>query len=164
MLRRYKSLIYYYLSKNLISRPSVIFTIVMVFCQIMKIEDHNAGRQDVVQNPGSQCGSTRGRYLSGKAVKWRQRFPTVFQNGRIISSMSVARQRRMETFQVAQEIHGGSAESSIPRAIGLLNTALVRCSPAILVEGLSASKKFKTSVMPTIYKKALTDYEASDEI
>ena len=129
----------------------------------MKVEDHVIGKQDVVQDTGRQSSNGTGRYLSGKAVKWRQRFPTVFQNGRIVSSMSVARQRRKETFQVAQEIHGGSAETSKPGAVGLLDTALVKCSPAILVEGLSVSKKFKKSVMPTIFKKALTDYEGSDE-
>ncbi len=43
----------------------------------MRVEDHVTGMQDVVQS--SSQSSTRGKYLSGKAVEWRGRFPTVFQ-------------------------------------------------------------------------------------
>jgi hypothetical protein len=77
--------------------------------------------------------------------------------------MSVARQRRKEMFEVSQEINGGSAEYVTPGAVGLLDAALAKCNSAILVDVLSSNKKFKKSVMPTIYKKSLPDYEASDE-
>ena len=73
------------------------------------------------------------------------------------------RKRRNETFMVAQEIHGGSQNSSVPGAIGLVDTALSKCSPNVLVDVMSSNKKFNKNVFPAIYRKNLNTYESSNE-
>lgn len=52
---------------------------------------------------------------------------------------------------------------SVAAKIGVIDTALVKCSKDVLVTAMSSNKKFCNSLMPTIYKKSLKAYEASDE-
>ena len=99
--------------------------------------------------------------MTCKAVEWRKTFPTAFENGELTPTQSVSRQRRKETFEAAQQIHGGSAESEVPGAVGLVDTVLKKCSEGVIVDVMSASKKFSKSIMPKIYKKKLSDYESS---
>ncbi|CAB4003764.1 Hypothetical predicted protein [Paramuricea clavata] len=47
--------------------------------------------------------------------------------------------------------------------VGIIDTALVKCSKDILVIAMSSSKKFNKSVLPIIYKKSLKTYEASED-
>lgn len=126
----------------------------------MKLEDNVTSIEDVVQSSKSRVSSG---YLTGKAVEWRRRLPTVFKDGRTSPSPSVARQRRKETFEAAQAIHGGSEVSHVPGNVGLIDTSLVKCSNSLLVDVMSSSNKFKKSIMPIIYKNNLCEYEASYE-
>lgn len=73
------------------------------------------------------------------------------------------RKRRNETYLAAQEIHGGSQNSPVAGAIGLIDTAVNKCSPNVLVDVLSSKKKFNKNVFPSIYKKHLSTYESSEE-
>lgn len=73
------------------------------------------------------------------------------------------RKRRKETFDAAQKIHGGTPETEMPGAVGIVDTALVKCSKSISVDVMSADKKFNQSVMPNIYKPKLTEFELSLE-
>ena len=102
--------------------------------------------------------------LTEKAVQFRQKYPTGFQEGKLTCSLRSCRKRRRETFAAAQKIHGGSAGSSLPGAIGLLDTALDKCNQGLLVDVLSANKKFNKQVMPAVYKRNLSRYELSEEI
>lgn len=101
--------------------------------------------------------------MSEKALQSRKDNPTGFENGKITLTTPNARMRRKETFMVAQEIHGGSRESSVPGAVGLVDTALNKCSSNVLVNVMSANKKFTKHVMPSIYKIDLKAYESSEE-
>ena len=101
--------------------------------------------------------------LTEKAVQFRQKYPTGFQEGKLTCSLRSCRKRRRETFAAAQKIHGGSAGSSLPGAIGLLDTALDKCNQGLLVDVLSANKKFNQQVMPAVYKRNLSRYELSEE-
>lgn len=89
--------------------------------------------------------------LTEKVVQFRQKYPTGFQEGKLTSSLRSCRKRIRETFAAAQKIHGGSAGSSLPGAVGLL------------VDVLSVNKKFNKQVMPTVYKRNLSRYELSEE-
>ncbi|CAB4011121.1 Hypothetical predicted protein, partial [Paramuricea clavata] len=73
------------------------------------------------------------------------------------------RQRRKETFAAAQKIYGGSEETEVPGAIGIVDTALVKCSQSILVDVMSVNQKFNQSVMPSFYKPKLGEFESSTE-
>ena len=73
--------------------------------------------------------------ISDRAVESRKKHPT-------------KRQRRRETFAAAQNIHGGSEETEVPGAIGIVDTALVKCSQSILVDVMSVNQKFNQSVQP----------------
>ena len=101
--------------------------------------------------------------LTEKAVQFRQKYPTGFQEGKLTCSLRSCRKRRRETFAAAQKIHGGNAGSSLPGAIGLLDTALNKCNQGLLVDVLSANKKFNKQVMPAVYKRNLSRYELSEE-
>ena len=90
--------------------------------------------------------------MSEKSLDYRRKNPTGFENGKLILKPVTTRKRRNETFMVAQEIHGGSQNSSVPGAIGLVDTALSKCSPNVLVD-----------VMSSIYRKNLNTYESSNE-
>ena len=90
-------------------------------------------------------------FLPDKAVQSRKKFPTSFENKKMLPSAPVLRKRRKETFDAAQKIHGDT-ETEVPGAVGIVNTALVKCSESILVDIMSADKKFNQSVMPNIYK------------
>ena len=118
----------------------------------MKLEDNVTSIEDVVQSSKSRVSSG---YLTGKAVEWRRRLPTVFKDGRTSPSPSVARQRRKETFEAAQAIHGGSEVSHVPGNVGLIDTSLVKCSNSLLVDVMSSSNKFKKSIMPIIYIRTI---------
>lgn len=100
--------------------------------------------------------------LSDRSVKIRRKFPTMFENGKLTSCPSIARKRRKETFDLAQKIHGGGPDSEIPGSIGIIDTALNKCTSNVLVDVLAASKRFH-SVLPKIYKKKLKEYESSHE-
>ena len=69
----------------------------------------------------------------------RKKHPTKFENKKFSSSASVLRQRRKETFAEAQNIHGKIEETDVPGAIGIVDTALVKCSPSILVDLMSVN-------------------------
>ena len=101
------------------------------------------GTEDVVRNSQSRG---RGHFLPEKALAWRLRFPTFFEHGKMSSSVSTSRQRRKETFDVAQEIHGGSAQSGLPGAIGLIDTTSVKCSAVTMVDVMSSSKNFRSQL------------------
>ena len=100
--------------------------------------------------------------LTEKAVQFRKKYPTGFQDGKLTGSLRSCRKRR-ETFAAAQKIHGGSVGSSLPGAVGLLDTALDKCNQGLLVDVLSANKKFNKHVMPAVYKRNLSSYELSEE-
>ena len=80
----------------------------------------------------------------------------------MLPSAPVLRKRRKETFDAAQKIHGGTPETEVPGAVGIIDTALVKCSKSILVDVMSADKS-NQSVMPNIYKPKLTEFELSPE-
>ena len=101
--------------------------------------------------------------LTEKAVQFRKKYPTGFQDGKLTGSLRSCRKRRRETFAAAQKIHGGSMGSSLPGAVGLLDTALDKCNQGLLVDLLSANKKFNKHVMPAVYKRNLSSYELSEE-
>ena len=69
----------------------------------------------------------------------------MFENGKLMSCPSVAGKRRKETFDFAQKIHGGSPESQLPAAVGIIDTVLNTCSCSVLVDMLSESNKIKSS-------------------
>lgn len=103
--------------------------------------------------------NTEAIFLPDKAVQSRKKFPTSF----VLKKAPVLRKRRKETFDAAQKIHGGTPETEVPGAVGIVNTALVKCSKSILVDIMSADKKFNQSVMPNIYKPKLREFELSSE-
>lgn len=100
--------------------------------------------------------------LSDRSVKMRRKFPTMFEHGKLTICPSVARKRRKETFDFAQKIHGGGPDSEIPGSVGIIDTALNKCTSNVLVDVLAGSKRFHT-VFPKIYKKKLKEYESSHE-
>lgn len=93
--------------------------------------------------------------------KWKT--ATFLVDGKIGLSPSLARQRRKQTFEAARKMHGGKEELSVPAAVGLIDTALVKCPKDVLVDVMSSSKRFTSSVMPSVHKKSLKSYESSDE-
>ncbi len=107
----------------------------------MKVEDHVIGTQDVVRSSQSRG---RGIFLPGKALAWRRRFSALFQRGKVSSSMSVARQRRKETFDVTQKIHGGSAASGLPGAIVLIDTTLAKSSSLLWSKLCHQARNFRS--------------------
>ncbi|CAB4040834.1 Hypothetical predicted protein [Paramuricea clavata] len=119
--------------------------------------------EDEVDSLPEKSRFTQCSILSDRAVESRKKHPTRFQNKKFSSSLSVQRQRRKETFAAAQKIHGGSEETEVPGAIGIVDTALVKCSQSILVDVMSVNQKFNQSVMPSIYKPKLGEFEASTE-
>ncbi|CAB4042747.1 Hypothetical predicted protein [Paramuricea clavata] len=126
---------------------------------VSQIED----LEDIKQELRQPDKKSRASQLSEKALQSRKDNPTGFENGKITLTTPNARKRRKETFMVAQEIHGGSRESSVPGAVGLVDTALNKCSSNVLVDVMSANKKFTKHVMPSIYKGNLKAYESSEE-
>ena len=104
-----------------------------------------------------------GRTLSDRAVDIRRRYPTRFEDKKFLASETVLRQRRRETFSAAQEIHRGSEGSEVPGALGLVDTVLAKCNQSILVDVMSVNKKFNQSIMPSIYKPKLMEFESSPE-
>ncbi|CAB4021988.1 Hypothetical predicted protein [Paramuricea clavata] len=126
---------------------------------VSQIED----LEDIKQELRQPDKKSRASQLSEKALQSRKDNPTGFENGKITLTTPNARMRRKETFMVAQEIHGGSSESSVPGAVALVDTALNKCSSNVLVDVMSANKKFTKHVMPSIYKGNLKAYESSEE-
>ena len=114
----------------------------------------------------SQAGRSTTDQLS-KSEKSERKLPTYCSTNdndwTVAVCKSKARQRRKATFDAAVKIHGGKDESSAHAAMGLIDTALVRCPEGILVNAMSSSKKFSKSVMPKIYKNKLKSYESSSE-
>ena len=53
--------------------------------------------------------------------------------------------------------------SEVPGALGLIDTALAKCNQSILVDVMSANRKFNKAVMPSIYKPKLVKFESSPE-
>ena len=106
---------------------------------------------------------TRGRSERGSnsTEKSRWRIPTYSQDGKINVSAVLARKRRKATFEAARKIHGGNDELSVPAEIGLIDTTLAKCSRDILVNSMSSSTKFISSVLPCIYRNKLKSYESS---
>jgi hypothetical protein len=96
-------------------------------------------------------------------VESRKKHPRKFENTKFSCSSSVLRQRRKETFAAAQNIHGGSEETEVLGAIGIVDTALVKCSQSISGNVMSVNQKFNQSVMPSIYKPKLAEFESSTE-
>jgi hypothetical protein len=47
----------------------------------------------------------------------------------------------METFEAAVQIHGDSADSTIPAEVGLIDISPQRCHNNVLVEAISKTKK-----------------------
>ena len=84
-----------------------------------------------------------------------QKQPREFTNRIMQISSRVASARRSETYQAAVEIHGGSlnSQSSSCRVaeIGLIDTAISRCSRDTLVDVLPTSKANTKCVMSKIY-------------
>ena len=119
--------------------------------------------EDEVDSLPEKSRFTQCSILSDRAVESRKKHPTKFENKKFSSSSSVLRQRRKETFAAAQNIHGGSEETEVPGAIGTVDTALVKCSQSILVDVMSVNQKFNQSVMPSIYKPKLAEFESSTE-
>ena len=119
--------------------------------------------EDEVDSLPEKSRFTQCSILSDRAVESRKKHPTKFENKKFSSSSSVLRQRRKETFAAAQNILGGSEETEVPGAIGIVDTALVKCSQSILVDVMSVNQKFNQSVMPSIYKPKLAEFESSTE-
>jgi len=46
------------------------------------------------------------------------------------------RRRREETFQAAQEIHGGTSQDQTPGELGLMETVIKNCSDRVVVQEL----------------------------
>ena len=127
------------------------------------IEDLNDIQNELVQ-PDSTDQSGSAANQNNPASASRGRAPTLFNvEGKICTSSSLARQRRKSTFEAARQIHGGQDKISVAAEVGIIDTALVKCSKDILVTAMSSSKKFTKSVMPVIYKKSLKTYEASED-
>ena len=70
--------------------------------------------------------------------KWKA--PTILVNGKDGLSPSLARLRRRKTFKVARIIHGEKDKLSVAAAIGLVDTAMAKCSKYILVDIMSSTK------------------------
>lgn len=56
---------------------------------------------------------------------------------------SAAKKRRKETFEIAEEIHGGSIEFVNLGAVCLMGTVLTKCCPILLGDFTTCCKKFK---------------------
>ena len=80
-------------------------------------------------------------------------FPTTFDNGKLNSSLPVARKRRKQAFDFAQKVHGGGPESQLPGSVGIIDTTLNKCSSGVLVDMLSTNKKLNSSVFPQYIKR-----------
>ena len=144
-------------------RPVICFVNIQVEKIVNAVEDSNDIKHQLTGNSSGSCASGgQATYLSEKAVQGRRRFPTLYKNGRITLSPSCARERRKETFNVAQSIHGGSSTFQNPGAIGLIDTVLHKCTNNQL-NVVSSSKKFCQQVVPAVYKKNLSDFESSDD-
>jgi hypothetical protein len=101
--------------------------------------------------------------MSDRSIAIRKKTPTRFENGKLTSCAAVGRKRRKETFDFAQKVHGGGAESQLPGSVGIIDTMLEKCSHSVMVDMLSSNKKFNRTVLPAIYKKKLVEYESSHE-
>ena len=99
-------------------------------------------------------------HLSEISLEQRRKNPTSFENGKLALKQVATRKRRNKTYLAAKEVHGGSQNSP---AIGLVDTAVSKCSPNVLVDVLSSKKEFNKNVFPTIYKRHLSTYESSEE-
>ena len=136
----------------------MLFFVAQVKNTVCQIEDLRS-----IEKQLSDSDQTCQAYsLTEKAVQVTKRYPTGFQDGKLTGSLRSCRKRR-ETFAAAQKIHGSSVGSSLPGAVGLLDTALDKCNQGLLVDVLSANKKFNKHVMPAVYKRNLNSYELSEE-
>jgi len=97
--------------------------------------------------------------LSSQSIRNRKKNKTDFVDGRVTIGESVGRKRRRETFEAAEEIHGGTKRAA---SIGLIDTVLNRCSDRILTDVMCSSKRSK-KVAAKVYKTDLKNYESSNE-
>ncbi|CAB4024335.1 Hypothetical predicted protein [Paramuricea clavata] len=109
--------------------------------KVEKIVKEVEGLQEVKDELDQEAkGSSE--HGSNSTEKSRWRIPTYSQDGKISVSAALARKRRKATFEAARKIHGGKDELSAPGPIGLIDTALAKCSKDILVNSMSSSTKF----------------------
>lgn len=125
---------------------------------VMEVEGLQEVRDELVQE-----GRVSSEHCSKSREKSRWRIPTYSEDGKVNVSAVLARKRRKATFEAAKQIHGGKNELPAPGAIGLIDTALAKCSKDILVNSMSSSTTFISSVLPCIYRKKLKSYESSVE-
>ena len=78
-------------------------------------------------------------------------------------SASTARKRRMETIDAATAIHGSSSENYSAATVGLVQTLDKKCSVDSVVDSLKSCKRFKSKVIPKVYKQDLNIFESSTE-
>ena len=107
-----------------------------------------------------QTELTAGSEEPEKSISARQKNPTSLDESSL--SKATGRKRRLELFEAACQIHGGSTESSVPGQVGLCETTVQKCPENVLVEVFSHSDKIAKRVIPKIYKNALEDFEKSD--
>ena len=70
----------------------------------------------------------------------RSKAPTLFgTDGRITTSVSLARQRRRHIFEAARRLHGGDNGLAAAAEGGLTVTSLARCSAKVLITEMSSN-------------------------
>jgi hypothetical protein len=53
----------------------------------------------------------------------------------------VARNRRRETFQLAQKVHGGSPKQTAPAEVELIDTVIKKCKPSLVAEMVTSNRR-----------------------
>ena len=125
---------------------------------VTSIEERNVIQTELTAGSEEPVRKKR-RFLSEKSISARQKNPTSLDE----SSLSkAAGRKRLELFEAACQIHGGSTESSVPGQVGLCEITVQKYPENILVEVFSHSDKIAKRVIPKIYKNALEDFEKSD--
>lgn len=76
-----------------------------------------------------------------RSVKLRSANPTT-----AYTSERVARKRRRETYEAAQQIHGGSDVDGGPGEAGLVDTVMKKCGSCLVAEEVMKSKRIMHEV------------------
>ena len=91
---------------------------------ITSIEETNAIQTDLTAGSEEPVRKKR-RYLSEKSITARQKNTTSLDKSSL--SKATARKRRLQLFEAACQINGGSSGWTVPGQVGLCDTTVQKC-------------------------------------
>jgi len=143
-------------------RAFVRFHLRTIIITNFKVEEAIREKEEIRTELDQEVPRKKARFMSDHSAKMRREKPSQYKEGKLQPGERAMRQRRSDTYQAAQEIHGGTDIDSTPGEIGLIETATRNCSTKGLYEGMCKSKKISKHVIPKIFNSSVQQYEKSD--